>query len=389
MNQISSPNKREIVRSRPGRWYWILSILTLLTVVVIRASYMHRHTKSESPLKGDADEASGAMADILRKTPLDKRLPMLRKYINDSNPGARYAAVDALGDTGDPSVEADIENAFKDSASIVRQRAMESLIKIDRERGLRLLLIGLRDEDKWIQEAAISQLSSGVKSRPAFVDKRAVPFLMQALDSPNSVISTIALSPLRKLTGQLWKTKTGMTELERRAVLKRWKDWWKQADGQYPIASEFANLQPVRPERMDPSPHFRITDLEGKEISQQSQKGRVTLLNFWGTWCPPCQQEVPDLARLDKLHRADGLDIIGIALNETDGANGLRKWCESHGVQYQQSLSTEEITHAFGDIQEVPVSVLIDKKGFIRYRWEGERDLATFQSAVERLLQEQ
>ena len=390
MSQTSSPVEFNGDRRKPVRWFpWALLFLAMLTTVGLTKTYLSHRAHDENPLHGDADTASAGLDDLLKKTPTEQRIPLLRKYLHDTNPGLRYAAVDALGDSAEPAVARDIEGAFTDSASIVRQRALESLPKIDRERGMLLLMIGLRDEDKWIQEAAISQISSGVMSKPPFVDKRAVPFLIQALDSPNQIVSTLAMSPLRKLTGQHWKTKKGMTDAQRQGVIRQWKGWWKNEHGHYEIAPQFANIRPIRPSRTDPAPDFHISDIDGKDVNLKSQKGKVTLLNFWGTWCPPCQQEIPDLVQLDSLYRNRGLEIVGIALGEQDGADGLRIWCKAHGVEYRQALSTHAMQDAFGHIEEVPVSVLIDKQGRIRYRWEGERDLATFSSAVERLLLEQ
>jgi hypothetical protein len=92
------------------------------------------------------------------------------------------------------------------------------------------------------------------------------------------------------------------------------------------------------------------------------------------------------LVRVDRDFRSRGVDVIGIALSERDGANGLRKWCKAHGVAYRQALATEPVLQAFGDIHEVPISILIDQAGEIRNRWDGERDYATFRAAIERLL---
>src|SRR5262249_50339730 len=158
---------------------------------------------------------------------------------------------------------------------------------------------------------------------------------------------------------------------------QRWKDWWKREQGNYRIAPEFAAIAPIRPARADPAPDFELQDIDGRPISLQAQRSKVTLLNFWGTWCPPCQVEIPDLVKLDKGYRAHGLDILGIALSE-DSVEALRRWCTAHGVAYRQALSTAAIQDAYGHIEEVPVSVLIDRRGQIRYRWEGERDFATF-----------
>jgi thiol-disulfide isomerase/thioredoxin len=128
---------------------------------------------------------------------------------------------------------------------------------------------------------------------------------------------------------------------------------------------------------MDDRP-FRIAD----------QRGRVTLLNFWGTWCPPCREEIPHLVEIDARYRGRGVDLIGITLAENDGAKGLRRFANAHGLRYRQTLATDAVLEAFDDIHAVPVSVLIDQKGRIRYRWEGERDAATFAAAIKRLLRE-
>ncbi len=388
MNLSSESNSLPPAPRKPSRWIvgalWILAIL--MAAGVTRA-YLLSHKSDDNPLHGDMDAATVGVADLMKKTALDKRMPLLKNYLKDSNPGVRYAAVDAMGDSGDPTTANDIENAFSDSASIVRQRALESLHKVDKERGQRLLLIGLRDEDKWIQEAAINQMVSGTTSHHTFIDKRAVPFLIQALDSPNDVVSGMAISPLRKLTGQPWKARSGMSAEDRKAVVQKWKNWWKTANSQYPISPELSKIEPIRPTRTDPAPDFHIKDLDGSEISLKEERGKVALLNFWGTWCPPCQQEIPDLLKLDTAYRDRGLNIIGIALGE-DSDSSLRKWCADHGVRYRQSMSTQTIQDAYGHIDEVPVSVLIDKLGRVRYRWEGERDFNTFSSAVERLLKE-
>ncbi len=370
------------------RGLWTLSALLIFAGIAVRQKAERFAGPLENPLEGDTEEAAAGVAEILERLPADQHLPRLKAFLQSSNPGLRSAAVDALGETGKPEVAPEIETAFLDSASIVRQRAMEALPKVDREKGLRLLLIGLQDEDTWIQEAAIAQISSAVSAHAAWGDRRVISFLMKALEGSNPVVAALAQRPLRKLTGQPWKTERGMTEAQRTAVYQKWKRWWALNRPPNQVPTEFSALSALRPMRTDPSPDFRLTDLTGKEVSLQGQKGRVTLLNFWGSWCPPCQGEVPDLVRLEAQFGARGLDVIGVALNE-ESETALQTWCRTHGVNYRQALSTEAIQKSFGDIHEVPVSVLLDGKGRIRYRWEGERNYSTFRAAVERLLKEQ
>jgi peroxiredoxin len=155
------------------------------------------------------------------------------------------------------------------------------------------------------------------------------------------------------------------------------------------VPPELARPTPLRPVRADPAPDFRLPDVDGREISRSGQRGRITLLNFWGTWCPPCLEEVPDLVKLDAFYKERGVDLIGIALAEKNGAAGLRKWTRMHGMEYRQALADDAVLEAFDDIEEVPVSVLLDGAGQIRYRWDGERDFNTFRAAIDRLLAEE
>ncbi|HZO90972.1 MAG TPA: redoxin domain-containing protein [Chthonomonadaceae bacterium] len=367
-------------------WFsWALVLLFLL-MVVATVQYFQRH-KPSNALTGDSEEATAALSDLLEKTPPTRRVPLLLKDVGDPSPGLRYAAVDALGEEHGPAAAEAIERAFTDSSSVVRQRALEVLPKVDPERGFRMLLSGLRDEDSWIREAAVTQLALVVRQAPA-TGKRAVPTLIAALDDPDLVVPTLAMRVLQIVTGHPWRIKHQTPPAQRQAIIRHWQQWWAGERAHWNLPTEFANVAPIRPLRGDPAPDFRLRDTEGGAISLSAQHGKVTLLSFWGTWCPPCQQEVPDLVKLDQTYRQQGLDIIGIALGELEGAEGLRRWCRAHGVGYRQALSSEAVQEAYGDIHEVPVSVLIDRKGAIRYRWEGERDFETFRAAVERLLQE-
>src|SRR6185369_944987 len=62
------------------------------------------------------------------------------------------------------------------------------------------------------------------------------------------------------------------------------------------------------------APDFSLVDMQGKPISLKSYRGKVVVLNFWATWCPPCRKEVPDLVVIQKEYQAKGVEIIGIAM---------------------------------------------------------------------------
>jgi cytochrome c biogenesis protein CcmG/thiol:disulfide interchange protein DsbE len=388
MAQTSSETKHNPAPGRVPKSTWtLLALLCFLAATAGVLGYRRSHVKPEDPLQGDMDEASGGLSTVLSKTPASQQIPLLLKSIQSPNSGLRYAAVDALGNEHGPQVTAAVEGAFTDSASVVRQRAMEVLPKLDSERGLRRLLAGLNDEDLWIRQAAAGQLFQYDKLHLKNMN-RAIPMLVRALTDPDSAVSTTSMNVLRKITGQPWRVMLKTPPTERQAMIARWQSWWAQNRAAMALPAEFDPVAAIRPTRSDPAPDFELTDIDGHPISTASQRGKVTLLNFWGTWCPPCQQEIPDLIKLNRTIHGRKAEIVGIALSESDGAEGLRRWCRAHGIEYRQALSTEGVQNAFGHITEVPVSVLIDAQGRIRYRWEGERDYATFNAAVERLLQE-
>jgi peroxiredoxin len=386
--------------------------LGILTVFVLGRSLIARTVGAADDLHGDHEEAVMALDSTLKPLPESKRLAFLLRSVRDPSPGLRYASVDALGLFHTPDAADAIEAAYRDSASIVRQRAEETLHVVDHQRGLLLLLAALRDEDSWIRESAATQLSmrelpehiqtvaatngaAGAKGlaprvplKTRVADKRCVPMLMRALNDEDEVVVRTALAALWHVTGRGRIYRTADGPAGRSKVLAEWKAWWAANASHYQPPPAFVDVQPIRPTRTDPAPDFELRDVAGQSLSLASQRGRVTLINFWGTWCPPCRGEVADLERIHRKYGPAGLTVLGAAVSEDHGAAGLRTWCTQHGLTYRQALSTDAIQKAYGDIHEVPVSVLIDKQGRIRYRWEGERDYSTFRAGVERLLAE-
>ena len=361
-------------------------LLGLALIAILQFAWSHRRSELDVRLHSDSEEAMAALEDILAKTPPEQRKPLLLNLREDPNPGTRYAAVDALGKEKGADVADALEQAYQDSASIVRQRAMEVLPGIDRDRGLHLQLAALRDEDYWMRDAASLQMALLIGKPGSSVDKRALPMLVKALDDPDEAVQVMSLTAIKKLTGQKW-IYPGLGSIEKKkAVLDSCRKWWAANQSAWQAPVGFADVTPVRPTRSDPAPNFALNDIEGHRISLSGQKGHITLLNFWGTWCGPCQKEVPDLIRLDQEYHGQGVDIIGIALSEKK--EKYTRWCQTHGVTYRQAFSTDSITEEFGDIHEVPVSILLDAQGRIRYRWEGERNYATFRAAIEHLRSE-
>lgn len=368
---------------------WLILAVGLVAIVAALAfrfqvASEHHAAPLEEQLRGSADDAAATLPEVLRRTPKARQPALLTRYADDPSPGLRYAAVDALGDLKLPETAGVIERAFADNSSQVRQRAVEVLHTVAPERGVRLLRAALQDDDRWVRESAIMQLLLAVRKHKEYFPPIAAS-VVAALDPSDEVVCRSGVHLLARETGKPWRLRAGMPRAEQDRVVAQWKRWWDAERKRYLNRADLVLPEPIQPSRQDPAPEFRIRCLDGSVRTLDSQRGRLTLLHFWGTWCAACRQEMADLARLDRTYRGKGLDILGLALAESD-TRRVTDFAQRVGVSFPLAHAPAEVTTAYGHIHEVPVSVLIDRRGMIRYRWDGERDYQTFERAVKRLL---
>lgn len=135
----------------------------------------------------------------------------------------------------------------------------------------------------------------------------------------------------------------------------------------------------------EPAPAFEVTTLDGTRIVSDSLAGKVVLVNFWATWCPPCRLEMPGIERVWRDRRDAGFVVIGIATDET-GEAGVRAFVAERGVTYPIAMATPTVVRAFGGYRGLPTSILIDREGRIRYRITGYYVEPALRAAVSRLL---
>jgi cytochrome c biogenesis protein CcmG/thiol:disulfide interchange protein DsbE len=98
----------------------------------------------------------------------------------------------------------------------------------------------------------------------------------------------------------------------------------------------------------EPAPDFTLPDLEGRPVSLAQQRGKVVIVDFWATWCPPCEFQVPELNKLWQAHRERGdLAVIGVSV-DVDGAEVVRPWVQEKAVEYTIVLGDEDLARRFG-----------------------------------------
>ena len=122
-------------------------------------------------------------------------------------------------------------------------------------------------------------------------------------------------------------------------------------------------------EPMDVAP-FTVTDLDGKTISMADLKGKVVLVNFWATWCPPCRAEIPDLVRLQEKYR-DKLVILGISEDEDASPQEVKAFGAEQKMNYPIVMKTPELSKVFKGVSALPTTFVIDPEGRIRQRHVG------------------
>lgn len=138
-----------------------------------------------------------------------------------------------------------------------------------------------------------------------------------------------------------------------------------------PFARDAARMiENPRRARETYAPDFSLTTVQGEYFSAEDLKGKVVLLDFWGTWCPPCVDSVPSLRNLHKRHSKDS-NFVMIAVSSDTDEDVWRAFIEKHKMVWPQHLDAQRrVIRAF-QINAYPTYILIDHEGIVRYRSTG------------------
>ncbi|MFH1197995.1 MAG: TlpA disulfide reductase family protein [bacterium] len=136
------------------------------------------------------------------------------------------------------------------------------------------------------------------------------------------------------------------------------------------------------------APDFTLPTHEGKELKLSDYKGKVVILDFWATWCPPCRRGIPDLIALKEQYKNKGLEVIGISIDEfsRDTKAEVVPFVKEYGINYPVVYGTIDLTRAYGGIQSIPTSFVINQKGEISQMHVGLVPKETYVSEIEKLL---
>lgn len=144
-------------------------------------------------------------------------------------------------------------------------------------------------------------------------------------------------------------------------------------------------LPPVFPR---PAPDFVMLGLDGAEVSSDAFRGKVMLLDFWATWCPPCVADLPKLTRLNERYAEEGLVIVSLSIDEGDtAARKVERMVKRRKARHPVFLDATDTPAwtAYG-VRVVPSQYLIDADGRIVAQWSGKIDLAIVEAEIARVL---
>jgi thiol-disulfide isomerase/thioredoxin len=136
------------------------------------------------------------------------------------------------------------------------------------------------------------------------------------------------------------------------------------------------------------APAFELKSIpEGKTIPLASLRGKAVLLNFWATWCGPCKIEMPWLVDLQKKYGPQGLQIVGVAMDDTEDKE-IADFAHKMGVNYIVLKGSEKVGDLYGGIDRLPLTYYLDRSGKVVDETVGLASESVIEDAIKKALQQ-
>lgn len=130
---------------------------------------------------------------------------------------------------------------------------------------------------------------------------------------------------------------------------------------------------------------FTLRDANGKPVRLSSYKGKVVLLNFWATWCGPCKVEVPWFVEFQRKYKDQGFTVLGVTVDEETWVP-VMEFLKEQRVNYPVVMSDEQVVSAYGGVESLPMTFLIDRQGRIAAQHEGLVSKGDYESEIQSVL---
>jgi peroxiredoxin len=136
-----------------------------------------------------------------------------------------------------------------------------------------------------------------------------------------------------------------------------------------------------------PAPSFTTQDLDGHRVALADFRGRPLLINFWATWCTPCQTEMPAIQAAAQRHQAQGIQVLAVDYRQRD-VGGIRRFLAGLRVNFHVALDVDgKIARAYGATVGLPTSVFIDREGKVADVHVGQMNASVIEAGIAKAVQ--
>jgi thiol-disulfide isomerase/thioredoxin len=143
------------------------------------------------------------------------------------------------------------------------------------------------------------------------------------------------------------------------------------------IGAEFGGKQ---------APDFELKTVDGARTIKLSElRGKAVMVNFWATWCGPCKIEMPWFIEFKNKYGAQGLEIVGIAMEDTEPAQ-IKAFTDKMGVNYTIVKGKEAVATAYGEVEDLPTTFFVDRNGVIGAQYKGLHSKSDFEDRIKESL---
>lgn len=159
-----------------------------------------------------------------------------------------------------------------------------------------------------------------------------------------------------------------------------------QKENQARTKSAAENVTHIRGDE-NKAPDFTLPNVAGEKVSLSDFKGKIVIVDFWATWCPPCRRGIPDLIEIQNEYK-DKVAVIGISLDRENTKAGVPAFVEKMGINYPILYFTDKVINDFGGVNAIPTTFIIDRKGIIVNKMVGLYPKSEYEKQLKNLIKE-
>jgi len=133
------------------------------------------------------------------------------------------------------------------------------------------------------------------------------------------------------------------------------------------------------------APDFTLNDLKDNPVTLSEYTGKVVIIDFWATWCPPCRKGIPEFIEMQNEYGNDEFVVLGINMDQGD-LSVVPKFAEEYDINYPVLYFKPEVAMAYGGITSIPTTFIVDKEGYVRHGVRGYQPKEYFKRIIDTLL---